>query len=418
VSTRIATLIIAPILLLLTPSHWHIIPFILDAARYSQGSLIANPDFMSIGTLHFNPQVMGWTGWAWLLLMTLAVIGWWIRFKSSSRIEVVCSTFVLILLTISGLRLDRTLPYQILFSFPFALTGFNFLRSRFSILERSQVSVSLGLILLAAMVSSAGFGYSLFQWGFQLNPSVFPTGAATFIKTHRPVGPIYHVPEYGNYMATFLPEYPVFADTRDLLYADNYQLMHDSYRRPDKTAELATQFGINVFWMPNHRISLKKDNEFVDRVSEFYPPDQWALVDFDQISMVLVRKFAEHQELIAKNEYKFLKPHLPPDHYLFSQSRNKADDQIFVSEVERCLRQHPELPHCWAAKSAWVRAAGDKNEAPAIFARLEELLESWPNHLALRMEILNYYRILERKEDVLETEKKIKELIYSPALRQ
>lgn len=415
---RVASLSLAPVLLLLTPSHWQIIPFILNAAHYSQGSLIANPDFMSIGSLHFNPQIMGWTGWAWLLLMALTIVGWWNRVRAATQLERATWTLVLILLTISGLRLDRTLPYQILFAFPLAVSGFNLLRSRFGRLEPSPVSITLGLALLGAMITSSGFGYSLFQWGFQLNPRVFPTGAAAFIRSHQPVGPIYHIPEYGNYMATYLPEYPVFADTRDLLYAENYQLMHDSYRRPDKTQELASKFGVNVFWMPSHRISLKKDNEFVDRVSEFYPPDQWALVDFDQISMVLVRKITEHQELIAQNEYRFLKPHLPPDHYLFSQTRNKADDQIFVSEIERCLVQHPDLPHCWAAKSAWVRAAGDKNEAPAIFARLEELLEAWPNHLALRMEILNYYRILERKDDVLETEKKIKELIYSPALRQ
>ncbi|MCB0367356.1 MAG: hypothetical protein H6624_00100 [Bdellovibrionaceae bacterium] len=416
--TRVPVLVLMPLLFFVTPSSYHIVPFILDAAQYSQGSLITNPDFMSLGGLHFNPRVMGFTGWAWISLMTLTLVGWWVKRQQMLRWPWMIFTATLILLTISGVRLDRSLPYQALFCLPFAIRGLEFLFDKLPALKQGRLASLMGTLGLAAMIYSSLFGYSLYQWGLDLNPRIYPVESARFIAQSKPQGPIYHLPEYGNFMITNLPGYPVFSDTRDLLYHEHYQIMQDSYKRPDKTQELINKFGIQTFWMPVHRISLKKDNQFEDKVKEFYPPADWALVDFDNLAMVLVKRIPEHQHLIANNEYLHLKPHLPPDHYLFGSDRSRETDQIYLREIERCLKHHPQLPHCWAAKSAWTRSEGDKTQAPALFTQLEQLVSQWPNHLALRMEILNYYKILDRKDDIRETEAKIKALIYSPALRQ
>ncbi|MCB0384228.1 MAG: hypothetical protein KDD43_02450, partial [Bdellovibrionales bacterium] len=371
-----------------------------------------------LGALHFNPQVMGFTGWAWVALMVLTLVGWWRKRQETKKWIWALFTGVLVVLTISGTRLDRSLPYQILFCLPFAVSGAQFTLGYLPNLKRSLLAGVFASGGLLAMVGSSLFGYSLYKWGLDLNQGIFPVESARFIAKSQPQGPIYHLPEYGNYMITNLPNYPVFSDTRDLLYSDHYQIMQDSYKRPDKTAELVDKFGIRIFWMPVHRISLQKNNEFVDRVSEFYPLDTWALVDFDNLAMVLLKRTSDHQQLIEENEYRFLKPHLPPDHYLFSKQRSASADQTYLNEIDRCLQNHPQLPHCWAAKSAWTRSEGDKSQAPALFTQLEELIRRWPNHLALRMEILNYYRILDRQDDIRETEARIKALIYSPALRQ
>ncbi|MGQ9710119.1 MAG: hypothetical protein ACUVXE_06565 [Anaerolineae bacterium] len=80
---------------------------------------------------------------------------------------------------------------------------------------RRLVNASFILVLAAAVVARAVALSSP-----ALVEKSYPTGAVTWLKTHRPEGRLFNSYNWGGYLLWALPEYPVFVDGRADLYGD------------------------------------------------------------------------------------------------------------------------------------------------------------------------------------------------------
>jgi len=98
------------------------------------------------------------------------------------------------------------------------------------------------------------------------------------------------------------------------------------------------------------------------------PRAQWAVVYWDDLSVLVVRRISEHARLIAEHEYRFLRPNLPPGEFM-AGGRARGIDEIrgFSREVQRCRRERPHDERCAAAERVVVDL--DRALAEAVAAR-------------------------------------------------
>ena len=210
------------------------------------------------------------------------------------------------------------------------------------------------------------------NWGVDVNDRVYPVGNTAFIRETKPETEIYHNPTYGNYLIYALPEYKVFIDTREVPYVEVHREMAKAFYSPLLTQDLFKKYKINAALMPHHQVVPTSKDDFLDKVSEYYPPAQWALVNFDLISMFLVRRTTANQLMIQNHEYRYLKPHIPPGSVLDKIRQSPDQVAVFQNEAERCVKREPEQWNCVAALAEIAKLRGD---VAGKEARMVELLQ-------------------------------------------
>ena len=103
---------------------------------------------------------------------------------------------------------------------------------------------------------------------------------------------------------------------------------------------------------------------FSDTHMALYPPQEWALVDFDNVSVVYLRRVPENQALISTTEYRFIRRGLPSQ--LAGASFNGLPETTrlgFELELERCLAEQPRNVYCLSGKAGHQKARGNVEAA-------------------------------------------------------
>jgi hypothetical protein len=198
------------------------------------------------------------------------------------------------------------------------LLGISLARARFAILF---VLVAVPLCLpywkdrLAGLLTSVGVGRALaggavlvaglmageaVSLGHVLNrdpidESTYPRGAVDYLKKARPEGNIFNPYEWGGYLMTYLPEYPVFIDGRGMRAND--QRMAVEYE--SLLAASSFVVGGKAEWqsiLDKFQVTIvltQKRDQFVGRevplVRALGDASQWTRVYDDSLSVVFVR---------------------------------------------------------------------------------------------------------------------------------
>jgi len=197
--------------------------------------------------------------------------------------------------------------------------------------------IFLVAIFFLAKTSALGIGLGLSQYSY-------PIKAVEFIQENQILeqtqGNLYHTYNFGGYLIWANQPYGVFIDGRvrpyhgDVFaaYWTNFEggrTWQESIGRYDITAALMT--------LPH------TDGTTVYNISSpMFPLKDWALVYYDDIASLYVRRVEELQEFILSNEYKILNPQSLDLTYLQEYVQSQETFEEVVNEIQRALFKNPD----------------------------------------------------------------------------
>jgi len=406
--------------LLANPYGWKIVPILWEHVAYAHYNKLDNFDHAPLSFSKFSLLNFGIAAWVWV---PLAIAGW-VGFVLARRDDLrarrapalIAAAVGLVLTALAANRM-RAFPYHLLFFLPFIA----------SFLDRT---------LLAARVSSTGRRYRLRRatfWAaavaasawlvarhiefftvtyqFQVSRSSFPVGSAAFIHRERPRANLFHTYGFGGYFVWALREYRTFVDTREIMFRHMQSVMLDAQKSPAFARHVWDTYEINTAVIPTPEARYIEGVGFEDAIAALFPPEQWAIVYFDDISTVVVRRIPEHEALIRDNEFVLLRPQIPANQYVASKSRTPEKDARFTSEISRCERNEPANVHCAIARSAWLRLWNDAAMLQPTREKMKTLARKGDHNVPFLIELAAILRTTGEEKAAGTVEKKINVLM-------
>ena len=219
-----------------------------------------------------------------------------------------------------------------------------------TVLGRVRSSVVAGVLILLAL--ALALGDRPFPAGTSIEPRRLPVAAVDFLETHRPPGKIFNEHAWGGYLLwrTF-PPHQVFLDGRDDLYADLRARLGEAVRDSRRWFALLDEYGVDhtlVAYVDRFEEVRRVDDSgrVVEVVRQpwgvtYFPPEEWALVYFDDLAMVHVRRTPENAALIAREGLTNL---FPEDlaYQLRSFAEGTASREAAFVELSRVLERNPD----------------------------------------------------------------------------
>ena len=201
----------------------------------------------------------------------------------------------------------------------------------------------------------------LYHPGFGLQPGRFPTGLADRVAewTERlnrpaepgePLGPLYNNVAWGGYLLWRLyPPRQVFLDGRNEVDPELLRALDTARRSNDAWSSLMSRYGVDgaVVRYDERRLDVldppeRPGGRAVESHhtphSVFFPRDEYALVAWDDVGMLLVKRTAARAALLARTEYRAVRP----EDWRWMLERTAVDPAYraeVLAEVERRLAE-------------------------------------------------------------------------------
>ncbi|HEV8200337.1 MAG TPA: hypothetical protein VGS03_09975 [Candidatus Polarisedimenticolia bacterium] len=235
-------------------------------------------------------------------------------------------------------------------------------------------AVRPGFVIAAVLLLS---GIPLLLWlppeptfGLGLDAGNEPRRAVDFLEREAIPGPLYNDVRFGGYLIwRRFPAEQVFIDSRNEIYGDLMRDIAASLKEPAAWNAFLDRHKIEAAFLrynPTLQKVVYTAPDGSHRTGErafsatYFPIASWALVYWDDDVMVMLRRSPEHEETIARLEYRALQP----DDWRFlwaSALIGKVPPGPILAEVERKLREDPD---CARAKALQERFAPFAAAAP------------------------------------------------------
>jgi hypothetical protein len=213
--------------------------------------------------------------------------------------------------------------------------------------QRRADSLAMVAVLLLAL-SLAIAPEPPFGLGFAQD--YYPDSACSFLDTEGlPTAHLYNDVRFGGYLIhRYGPERQVFQDDRNEIHEPLLRRIWEIFRSSDVAAwsELLAAYNADtalVRYHPPIRVTDPNGNDIGLRgfSTLWFPASDWALVYWDDIAMVFVRRYSAPADLLERHEYQILRPddfaHLG-DHL----ARDPALLPAIIQELERAVRENPQ----------------------------------------------------------------------------
>lgn len=405
----------AVLTILVNPYGYKVFKPIVDIFFYSKTNQFDNYDHDPLSFDRRSLSQFGVAAWVWAIYALCASLAFFRTYLLDRKSPEFSRWFWVVMFalgclwTILSINRMRAIPYHVLFFLPYL----------------SRVTQELILAPWPKTVKRVGFAGAtvLLAYGFyiqethyplarglSLSSAAWPLGSARFIAEARPRGNILHTWGFGGYFVWHLRDYPTFGDPREAMFWDLQSKMLEAQRNPDAMRRLCDAYQIHVAVIPTPAPQFHQEaGRFVDGVSGVFPRDDWALVHFDSISTVLVRRIPEHAELISANELLYLRPQFPGTFYLHSPKRDLHSDERFQMELSRCRSTEPKNVICRVAQAALWQRSGDVSQLKAAQVLLEDVLnEPTTQKMELFLELQTIYRKLGLNDRISDINGRIK----------
>jgi hypothetical protein len=257
------------------------------------------------------------------------------------------------------------------------LTGIPAIPERFR-----QLGNIMAALLILTLVPLTVLNSKVYAFGAGPKENAFPEGAIRFMDLQGIKGKMFNSYGYGGYLIWRAPDRPVFIDGR--------------YRRLYTPAEYGEYKGILENAGKWQAAEQKYGFDYAvleyDLMSRRFPahlPDnkEWALVYWDNCSLVYLKRSPERAELIARNEYKLARPAFLDFSYLDSFAQSGRMNEALAG-LDREIALNPQNQFVVLAR-VYLRYQMGKMYLPQIKEDLEKLLPLKPDfamkHSALAM---------------------------------
>ena len=203
------------------------------------------------------------------------------------------------------------------------------------------------LVLALAIAPQPRFGI-----GFARN--YYPDSACSFLDAESlPTEQLYNDVRFGGYLIhRYGPERQVFQDDRNEIHEPTLRRIWEIFRSSDVAgwSNLLADYDVNTALVRYHapiRVTDPAGNDLGLRgfSTLWFPDREWALVYWDDVAMVFVRRHNALPGLLERHEYKVLRP----DDLSYLEQRLAGDPDLLPPVAQELARAARANPTSWRA---------------------------------------------------------------------
>jgi len=199
---------------------------------------------------------------------------------------------------------------------------------------RANLLATVAAIVLAVSIAAAPWP----RFGFGFAEEYFPTRACSFLDAEGlPGARLYNDVRFGGYLIErYFPPRQVFQDDRNEIHEN---LLREIWHWNVDAAL--------VRYHPPIRMTNPDGDDLGERgfSALWFPSRTWALVYWDEIAMVLVRRETAPDELLERHEYRVIRP----DDLDHLRQKLAADDSLRLEAAHELVRALDQAPAGWRA---------------------------------------------------------------------
>jgi len=192
-------------------------------------------------------------------------------------------------------------------------------------------------LFLAAKNSPLGIGLGLKKF-------TYPVKAVEFIKHERLLeesnGQLYNTYNFGGYLLWTMYPHKIFIDGRMQLYTGEiFNNYWNNFEGGDVWKETVEKYNITLALMTLPHTDGKK---VYNDSSKMFPKEDWALVYYNDVCMIYVRRIDSLRDFTEEYEYKIINPQAMDFSYFQEQIKSQEDFENVLKEIKRGLEINPE----------------------------------------------------------------------------
>ena len=192
------------------------------------------------------------------------------------------------------------------------------------------------------------------SFGFGLSAAKYPVLACDFMEQAGLREPFYNDVNFGGYLLGRFPDRRVFLDDRNEIHEPLLREIWEIFQRSDRRGwnAMLERYGIDAALVRYHHALrvLKPSGEPLGMrgfSALWFPKKDWALVYWDDVAMVFVRRSAASPELLDSHEYRVARPD-DADHLLRGLTDGSVDRASLAAELERKLEEDHSCQKAWS----------------------------------------------------------------------
>jgi hypothetical protein len=215
---------------------------------------------------------------------------------------------------------------------------------------RANLLAAVAAIVLAVSIAAAPWP----RFGFGFAEEYFPTRACSFLDAEGlPGARLYNDVRFGGYLiGRYFPPRQVFQDDRNEIHENLLSEIWEIFETSDVAgwSALLTDWNVDAALVRYHS-PIRVTNPDGDDLGErgfstlWFPSRTWALVYWDEIAMVLVRRETAPDELLERHEYRVIRP----DDLDHLRQTLTADDSLRFEAAHELVRALDQAPAGWRA---------------------------------------------------------------------
>lgn len=285
---------------------------------------------------HLPPTPQTFLSLLGLVLISLFLVIYF-SFKQK-RFDIFLITLTMTAIGLTNARFLRDLVLFLCLTGPIYFSKLNFDKLKIS----PKVSFLTYIIILFALFlttknNKLGIGLGLEKFSY-------PVNAVEFIKKERLLektqGNLYNTYNFGGYLIWNLPEHKVFIDGRMEPYEKKvFEIYWNNFEGNEIWQQSQEKYKITAALMTLPHTDGKK---VYNDSTKMFPKDKWALVYYDDVCVIYVRRLEALKDIIEKYEYKMLNPQAMDFSYFQQTIQNEEDFNKAIAEIKKGLEINPD----------------------------------------------------------------------------
>jgi hypothetical protein len=192
------------------------------------------------------------------------------------------------------------------------------------------------------------------RFGIGFARDYYPDSACSFLDAENlPIGQLYNDVRFGGYLIhRYGPERQVFQDDRNEIHEPLLRRIWEIFQSSDVAgwSNLLAEYGADTALVRYHRpirVTDPQGNDLGLRgfSTLWFPDREWALVYWDDVAMVFVRRHTASPDLLERHEYTVLRP----DDLWYLEQRLARDPALVPSVARELGRAALANPASWRA---------------------------------------------------------------------
>ncbi|MBI4745900.1 MAG: hypothetical protein HY786_05010 [Deltaproteobacteria bacterium] len=310
--------------------------------------------------------------WGFSLLSLLTVFALLYQWRKTDLTEAMLFCLFMFL----ALRRVRVIPESVIVMAPIASKGLAEIISRLDLKKLGYKGAINGILIvtLSVVFYMDVLNSKTYAFGLGLKDRVFPAKAVDFLKENNITGNMYNSLGYGGYLMWRLyPRHKVFIDGRIEIYDERlYKDYLDAHSNPDTWKAIAERYDIDWVILEYSRDYAKKE-----RMPHLVGNPDWALVYWDPVATVYVKRGPKNDDIIKRFEYRYARPSDLDFSYIDLYLLHEKDKVGYViEELKKNNSTNPDNEESYMANAYINYYLGNKNEA---LRELKKAIEINPN---------------------------------------